>query len=220
MDISCARRVICQRNAVKVWHLSSKVGIYAGTFDPVHKGHIAFALQAQKECKLDKIFFLVEPRPRRKQGVRALEHREVMVRLALEPHKKFGSITLEHANFSVEQTLPKLQALFEGAELTFLMGEDVFAHLNRWPHVDELLRSSSFIVGVRKNDEQKMKHSLKQLEKTRGAKFNVTFLTSAAQTIASSKIRLALKRGHEPHGLLPETRDYINQHRLYVSTPE
>src|SRR5688572_16122728 len=110
--------------------MSKRVGIYAGTFDPVHVGHMAFAEQALEACNLDKIFFLVEPRPRRKQGVRALEHREAMVRLATAKNDKYGVIQLEQTNFSVEETLPKLQALFEGAELHFLMGEDVFAHLN------------------------------------------------------------------------------------------
>ncbi|MCA9332160.1 adenylyltransferase/cytidyltransferase family protein, partial [Candidatus Saccharibacteria bacterium] len=50
-----------------------KVGIYAGSFDPIHKGHIALAEQAIQQCGQDKVFFMVEPRPRRKQGVKALE---------------------------------------------------------------------------------------------------------------------------------------------------
>jgi nicotinate-nucleotide adenylyltransferase len=126
--------------------MNKRVGIYAGTFDPIHEGHLAFAKQALQTSTLDKIFFLVEPRPRRKQGVRALEHREAMVRLAVADNPCLGIIQLEHSNFTVEETLPKLQALFEGAELHFLMGEDVFAHLNAWPNVNELLASSSFII--------------------------------------------------------------------------
>src|SRR5690606_21472182 len=148
-----------------------RVGIYAGTFDPVHEGHLAFAEQALKLCKLDKIYFLVEPRPRRKQGVKALEHREAMLRLAVADYDKFGMIMLEQINFSVEETLPKLQSLFKGARLFMLMGEDVFAHLNSWPHVEELLGASSFIIGIRKDDRTKMEKQLKNLEKTRGIKF-------------------------------------------------
>lgn len=192
-----------------------RVGIYAGTFDPIHAGHIAFAKQALVDCRLDKLFFLVEPRPRRKQGVRALEHREAMVRLAIAENKHLGIIQLEQTNFSVEETLPKLRALFEGAELHFLMGEDVFAHLNAWPHVNDLLSSSSFIVGIRKNDELKMKHVLERLQKTRGVKFDVSFIETAQHAISSSNIRLALKRDTDPHGLLSETTDYIRQNGLY-----
>jgi nicotinate-nucleotide adenylyltransferase len=197
--------------------ISKRVGIYAGTFDPVHEGHLKFAEEALNRCGLNKVFFLVEPRPRRKQGVKALEHREAMVRLAITGHAKFGMIMLEQANFNVEETLPKLQALFEGAQLYMLMGEDVFAHLNGWPHVEDLLTASSFIVGVRSGDEIKMKRYLHVLEKIRGLKFDASFLATEKQDISSSKIRLALKRGHEPKGLLPQIGDYIRQHKLYVS---
>ncbi len=201
------------RNPERVSH----VGIYAGTFDPIHAGHMAFAKHALAACNLDKIFFLVEPRPRRKQGVRALEHREAMVRLATAKNDKYGVIQLEQANFSVEETLPKLQALFEGAELHFLMGEDVFAHLNAWPNVNELLATSSFIVGIRKNDETKMQHMLSRLEKTRGIRFRTAFISTNQYDESSSKIRIALKHGQKPKGILKETVDYITQHKLYTS---
>ncbi len=195
----------------------SHVGIYAGTFDPVHAGHLAFAMQAVDRCGLDKIFFLVEPRPRRKQGVHALEHREAMVRLATGSNDKFGMIQLGQTNFSVEETLPKLQALFKGAQLYFLMGEDVFAHLNAWPHVDELLGSSNFIVGVRKNDETKIKQILKNLEKTRGISFKVDFLTTEQHDISSTQIRRGLKNQQQPNGLLPEILQYIQDNGLYLT---
>lgn len=202
---------------MKEGSMTKRIGIYSGTFDPIHAGHIAFAQQALDRAKLDKLFFLVEPRPRRKQGVRALEHREAMVRLALHSNKHFGMVQLEQANFSVEETLPKLRALFEGAQLYFLMGEDVFSHLSRWPHINDLLSSSSFIVGTRKQDEVAMRDVLKELQKTRGAIFDVSFIETDQQNVASTKIRLAFKRGKEPVGLLPETASYIQRNGLYVT---
>jgi nicotinate-nucleotide adenylyltransferase len=200
--------------------MNKRVGIYAGTFDPIHEGHLAFAKQALQTSTLDKIFFLVEPRPRRKQGVRALEHREAMVRLAVADNPCLGIIQLEHSNFTVEETLPKLQALFEGAELHFLMGEDVFAHLNAWPNVNELLASSSFIIGIRKNDEKKTVQVLKKLEKTRGIKFKTDIIVTQHHEITSSNIRLALKRGQIPSGLIPEISNYLKENKLYSSTQE
>src|SRR5688572_27140829 len=105
-----------------------KIGIYSGTFDPIHLGHVAFAKEALKQCGLEKVYFLVEPRPRRKQGVKALEHRQAMVELAIAKEPALGSIILDHARFSVRQTLPVLQARFEGSEIVFLMGDDMLAH--------------------------------------------------------------------------------------------
>lgn len=197
-----------------------KVGIYSGTFDPIHAGHMAFARKAIESCGLDKVFFLVEPRPRRKQGVRALEHREAMVRLAIAGHEDLGIIMLEQANFSVEETLPKLLALFDGAELHMLLGADVFAHLNSWPHVKDLLKTTSFIVGMRSTDEQKLKEYLHNVSQVRGINFNSKFFETEHQGVSSSKIRLALKRGHKPEGLLPETENYIKKNNLYSPSEE
>ena len=199
---------------------SKKVGIYAGTFDPIHEGHLAFAGSALTNHGLDKIFFLVEPRPRRKQGVRALEHREAMVRLATAENDRFGMIVLEQASFSVEDTLPKLRSLFEGAQLNMLMGEDVFAHLHSWPHVEELLKSVNFIVGIRAGDEAKMRSRLKTLEKTRGIEFETSFVVTDKQTVSSSQIRLSLKRGQTPQGLPEGLLPYIRQHNLYSPNEE
>ena len=181
---------------------------------------MAFAEKALKDRHLDKIFFLVEPRPRRKQGVRALEHREAMLRLAISDHEAFGMILLEQANFSVESTLPKLQALFEGAKIYMLLGEDVFAHMNSWPHVEQLLKTVSFIVGTRAGDETKMKQYLQTVEKTRGIQFDTVFLATGHQSVSSSKIRLSLKRNQQPKGLLPKTQDYIQQNGLYGPTDQ
>lgn len=191
------------------------VGIYAGTFDPVHEGHLAFARQALTDCKLDKIFFLVEPRPRRKQGVRALEHREAMVRLAISNEERFGTIQLEQVHFDVETTLPRLQALFEGAEIHFLMGEDVIKHLNDWPHVEKLLENSSFIVGVRAGDVAKVRNQLKAIQKARGIDFPVSLITSDSQNVSSSKIRLAYKRERQPEGVPKDVARYIDENGLY-----
>jgi nicotinate-nucleotide adenylyltransferase len=197
-----------------------QVGVFAGTFDPIHEGHLAFAGQAIKQCGLDKVFFLVEPRPRRKQGVRALEHREAMVRLAIEGRDEFGIIMLEQANFSVEETLPKLRALFEGAEIHFLMGEDIVMHLNDWPHVEDLLDSSSFILGVREGDAKKVETVLESIKRARGISFPIKLITTDEYAVSSSKIRLAYKKGIQPLGISEKVAGYIEANKLYAPNEE
>jgi nicotinate-nucleotide adenylyltransferase len=200
--------------------MSKKVGIYAGTFDPVHEGHVAFAREALEQCGLDKVYFLVEPRPRRKQGVRALEHRIQMVQLAVKDEKGLGTIVVEHDRFSVEKTLPRLRALFEGAELHMLMGEDVVRHVIEWPHVEDLLDATSFIIGIREGDEVEVHKRLQKLQELRAAKFKFSIFVPSNYQYTSSKIRLSLKRGHEPGGLSPQVRAYIKSHGLYTSAGE
>jgi nicotinate-nucleotide adenylyltransferase len=194
-----------------------KVGIFAGTFDPVHDGHLMFALQALQECQLDKVFFLVEPRPRRKQGVRALEHRIRMVQIAVAKERRFSTIILEQARFSVTETMPLLKELFKGAELYLLLGDDVLSHLSSWPHVNELVRDANFIVGVRDKGLDKAKSSIESLQNARGLKLNYHLLKSAAPKFASRQIRYNLKHGKEPNGLRGDVLQYIRENKLYAS---
>jgi nicotinate-nucleotide adenylyltransferase len=197
-----------------------RVGIYAGTFDPIHTGHLAFAREAAMRYKLDKVYFLVEPRPRRKQGVKALQHRFRMVQLAIADEPHFGAILLEQSQFTAAETLPKLQALFAGTKLFMLMGEDVVSHLNHWPHLDELLTATSLIIGVREGDELSARHRLDVLQGTRAIRLHYDVFVPSLYMFASSKIRTDLKRDKEPAGLHPAVLAYIRTNGLYSSADE
>ncbi|HEU5121705.1 MAG TPA: adenylyltransferase/cytidyltransferase family protein, partial [Candidatus Saccharimonadales bacterium] len=59
-----------------------RIGIYSGTFDPVHYGHIAFAASAIRACNLDEVVFLPEPQPRYKAGVTDIAHRLALLTMA------------------------------------------------------------------------------------------------------------------------------------------
>src|ERR1035438_181672 len=89
-----------------------RIGIYSGTFNPIHTGHITFALQATTEASLDKIYFLPERKPRNKAQVEHFAHRVAMIKQAIRPHPKFNILELTDPSFSVKASLPKLQAIF------------------------------------------------------------------------------------------------------------
>jgi nicotinate-nucleotide adenylyltransferase len=198
--------------------MMKKVGIYAGSFDPVHEGHIALAEQALEQCGLDKVFFLVEPRPRRKQGVKSLDHRQQMVQIAIDRYPKFGSILLEQTRFNVVDTMPLLRARFKGAELHLLMGDDVLQHLSSWPHVADLVHSAKFIIGVRRGSERQTIDHLLALQQTRGLQLQYRIFIAPHEEYSSSKIRLQFKRGQTIVGLSPAVHRYIIQHHLYAPT--
>ena len=196
--------------------MTHRVGIFSGTFDPIHDGHIAFARQALKEYGLDKIFFMVEPRPRRKQGVKASEHRQRMVELAIKREPAFGSIILEQDRFTAHQTLPVLNARFKGAELCMLMGDDMLRHLADWPHVDELLKGVSFIIGLRKDSPKAVESRLRALERARDLTLRYKVFQAEHSEYASSRIRMAYKYGRPPEGLDPAVQKYIETQGLYA----
>jgi nicotinate-nucleotide adenylyltransferase len=126
----------------------ARIGIFSGSFNPVHSGHIAFALQALESANLDEIYLLPERRPALKQ-VEHFAHRTAMIKQALKPHPKLKVIDLTDISFSIERTLPKLQTLFAGDQLIFLLGSDVVENLIHWPKVDRLFKSSELVIGVR-----------------------------------------------------------------------
>lgn len=196
--------------------MNKKIGIFAGTFDPIHDGHIAFANLAL-ESGLEKVMFLPEPRPRRKQAVRALEHRIAMVQLAVAEEPRFGTIVLEQARFTPHETLPLLQARFAGYKLVLLFGDDVIAHIAGWPHVESLLSASSLIIASRHQNAAALEATLKTLQKTRGFKFEYQIVQPEKEEITSSKIRLGIKRNQPVAGLSPAVLRYIYNNQLYSS---
>lgn len=195
-----------------------KVGIYPGAFDPVHSGHIAFAKAAMEQHGLDKVFLLPEPKPRHRQGVKALEHRVAMARTAARSQPGLGVIVLEQMRFTVEATWPLLQARFKGAELFMLMGSDAANRLVSWPHIHELVRSSpTFLIANRGVDEAALHDMITVLHQTTRLPISYSVLTSNYPTYSSLRIRQTLKRGGIPRALDSGVLEYIQENQLYTS---
>src|SRR5688572_2239805 len=128
----------------------TRIGVFSGTFDPVHRGHVAFALAALKQCALDKVVLLPERSLRGKLGVSDFKHILHMLRLAVRPHRKLSVLALDDRQFTVGHTLPQLQEKYEGAELVLLLGSDVVQTFGfRWPGIDTLLSSVELAITTR-----------------------------------------------------------------------
>lgn len=193
----------------------SKVGIYAGTFDPVHVGHISFALQAREAAQLDKVYFLPERRPAAKQGVEHFGHRVAMLQRASQPHPDFGVIELPDLKFTVKRTLPQLRKLFPEDQLVFLFGSDVAEKIADWPHVENLLQSCELVIGVRSQDDKQQLRDLISGWQTQPKL--VTIFDSFAADVSSGSVREALQSRKSTKGLLKSVERYSDHHWLYVS---
>jgi nicotinate-nucleotide adenylyltransferase len=193
----------------------SRIGIYAGTFNPVHSGHVAFALQAMDAAGLDEVYFLPERQPRGKQQVEHFGHRVGMLEHALKPHPQLKVLELVDANFSIARTLPELRRRFAGSELVFLFGSDVVPSIGEWPNASRFLTDLELVVGIRSRDNRE---DLKRIvEAWQPQPRSVIMFDSYAPDISSGIIREALRTGNPTPGLLASVERYSDRHWLYVS---
>ena len=195
--------------------MKQRIGIYAGTFDPVHAGHIAFALYAQQIAKLDSVYFLPERLPRHKPHVTHLAHRVAMLELALAPYPSLGVLELVDTRFTIKRTLPQLRRVYGDAELVFLCGSDVFQHVPQWPLIDVLCKDASFVVSLRADD------SVETIKVTSKAlRVETMIVDSFYPDVRSRDIREALRAGKESPGLLESVTRYAKAEWLYIRIPK
>lgn len=194
-----------------------RVGIYPGTFDPVHHGHMVFATEALTNLQLDKVIFLPEPKPRDKQTVTDLTHRVAMIEQAIQASGRMHVMQSNSLSdqFTVASTLPLLQQAFPGDSLTFLIGSDTAKTLDKWPDVADLLKNASLAIGMRSGDnQQQIGDLLQQLGADHDVSIRFTCIDTLASHIASTDIR-------QPGGHIlqhPATIDYIRRHGLYQAS--
>ena len=185
----------------------ARVGIFSGTFDPVHIGHIEFAIAAAREAQLEKVILLPERHPRGKAGVTSFADRVAMLKLATQNQPMFEVTELDDERFTVDTTLPKLQLKY-GRDLSLLIGSDVArTFVDRWPGLDKLLQQMELIIALRGTDsENQIKKVMSQIGAAR-----FLCIASPKEQAASSKIRT----GNAKTQLDPNVQTYIATKRLY-----
>lgn len=189
----------------------SKIGIYAGTFDPVHLGHISFALNAQKQANLTKVYFLPERRPRYKTKVTPVQHRFEMLKIAITESPVLETVLLKEDYFTVEHTTLELQKLFPYYKLVYLLGSDVFKGMVKWPNLTQLIDKYEFVVSIRHDDENEIYKIAEELKITK-----ITILNSKHPDASSSQIRHTISYGKGPNYCMQSVLSYAIKHKLYT----
>ena len=186
------------------------VGIFAGTFDPVHLGHVGFAIEAANKVGLDKVVMLPEPEPRGKRCVATHSQRLEMLRLATHGTDKLEIMALDTPQFTIVETLPVLQARLPGAKLHFLMGSDIFLRsLPLWPNLDDLLRGSDLIIGCRAGDGTELIHQ--KVRELGLVSSKVMVVATEYGHVAGGKVRQA----GGSHEVAKEVLGFIADNNLY-----
>ena len=186
-----------------------------GTFDPVHRGHLALARAARDELALDELLFVPAGQPWRKAGriMAPANHRLAMLRLALAGEPAFRVETLEldrpGPSYTVD-TLEALRAARPGDELFFIAGEDALADLPNWVRPQRILELATLAVARREGVPQAAGERLPGLSE------RVVRLKMPLVDVSATEIRERVRRG-EPIGEMvpPAVAAYIREHGLY-----
>lgn len=161
------------------------IGIYPGTFDPIHAGHIAFAREALRQNNLHQVVFLPEPKPRTKLNVSPIEMRCALIQSTVATYDQLDLLQLSSDTFSTENSLDEILEHFHYPQLSLLIGSDVAKTLPSWSDLDRLLEACNLVVGLRGNDTQE------QITKTlEGLSIrSVSFVSTPMRNVSSAQLR-------------------------------
>lgn len=191
-----------------------KLGVFGGTFNPVHFGHLINAQFIRENCSLDRILFIPSRYPVHKNledGVPA-EDRFNMLELAINGNPGFIADSVEIDRKEKSYTIITVKHLLEkytNSEIFLITGSDAFNEIDTWKDYDELIEIVNFIVMRRDGDINYKNEIVKKVK-------NVIFADNPLIEISSSKIRENIKKGLSIKYLLPESVEkYIIDRGLY-----
>ncbi|MFU8812384.1 MAG: nicotinate (nicotinamide) nucleotide adenylyltransferase [Balneolaceae bacterium] len=189
-----------------------RVGIFGGSFDPVHKGHVAVAESFLASGAIDLLWVMLTPYPPHKQEAEQLSysHRLNMLKLAFKNSRQIQISTLEKelpAPSYTYKTITALQKEHPDTAFFLCLGEDSIAHFNKWYKYRKILDRVSILVAERPGwDHRSVAPEILE---------QAIFVDHEPVDLASSDIRLK-KKGSDLEFSVPiQVLDYIRKHQLY-----
>lgn len=213
-----------------------KVGIYGGTFDPVHIGHIKAAEEIKRILDLEKIIFIPSFIPPHKNpgDTTAPEHRLKMLELALEPFPYFEISTYELDKRDTSYTIDTLRHLCVAdteTEFYFILGSELFEAIDTWKNYNDLFKLANFAVierpGFYKDGKPMLPLAIKGDFRYYNSKDNViifknknlkevAYIHIQGYRVSSTEIRDRIKAGKSISDLVPDkVESYIYSSGLY-----
>ncbi|MEQ1833305.1 MAG: nicotinate-nucleotide adenylyltransferase, partial [Candidatus Eisenbacteria bacterium] len=180
-----------------------RIGVFGGSFDPPHHGHLALAEWARLELGLDQVVFVPAGQPPHKRAgvLSAVHHRVALTRLAVRGNAAFSVSTIEARRAGpsyTADTLAALAAVWPGATLHLLMGADMFATFDSWREPAAIAARAVLVVAGRPGSARR----IVSREAKRG--LGVVWLTNPGLEVSSSELRARIARGLGARYLVPE----------------
>ncbi len=190
----------------------NRIGIYGGSFDPVHLGHLLVAQAAHEELKLDRIFFVPAAQSPFKPDAKPTPATErlKMLRLALAGNSRAVVDDQEIKRGGVSYTIDTVRNYserFPNAKLFYLIGADHVAQLPKWREANELANLVEFLIIPRPGEVRR------QIPQP----FCGEYLNGFPLGVSSSQIRARVAAGLPIHHLVPPVvAEAIQNNRLYL----
>ncbi len=217
------------------------IGLFGGTFNPIHCCHLQIAEQVQSACKLDRVTFIPTGDPPHKDvtSLAPAHHRLTMVKKAIESKPSFSISEIEAQSSSVSYTVDTVSTLQEEnpdvTQWSFIIGLDAFLELHTWKNIQHLLGLCHFIVCSRPGSDfsniasvtcmpsiplpslQNLANETTQrLDVPLSTSRNVTLLALPPCEASASSIRKDIQHGRTGLPWLPpDIESYILHHHLY-----
>lgn len=186
------------------------IGLFFGSFNPIHIGHLIVANHIIENAGIDKLWFVVSPHNPLKDSNSLLNEydRLHLVRLAIEDNPKFRASNIEFQLSKPSYTIDTLTYLTEKFPLerfSVIMGSDSFQNIHRWKNFEQLIKNYPIIIYKRPGFE---------VEETHGA--NIQIMDAPHLGISATFIRKQLKEGKSIRYLVHDrVNEYISESNYY-----
>ncbi|URN41100.1 nicotinate-nucleotide adenylyltransferase [Peptoniphilus genitalis] len=196
-----------------------KYGIFGGSFNPIHYGHLMICEYIKEEMGLDKVIFIPTGNPPHKELELSAEDRYEMVRLAISPNPDFEISDIETTrvkkSYTVD-TIRELKKIYKEEKLYFLIGLDSLFQLKTWMKIGDLSQEIEFVVALRPGylDKEEVNKEIDFLRENFGTKINL--IKTPLYEISSTDLRDRIREGKSLRYLIPKkVLDYIEESGFY-----
>jgi nicotinate-nucleotide adenylyltransferase len=196
-----------------------RLGIFGGTFDPPHIGHLSLAAEACQQLGFDRLFWMLTPTSplKRDQYITPVEHRLSMLKLAIagNPDFELSRIELDHPGpYYTVDTMRRFADRYPSAELILVIGGDSLHDLPRWHQPSDMVAACHEIGVVRRPGDSV---DLSALERhVPGTQSKIRFVDAPLLDISSRDIRRRIReRLSFRYFLSPGVYEYIQKNNLY-----
>lgn len=176
----------------------TRTGLYGGSFNPIHNGHIAIARQMTEKAGLDEVWFMVSPQNPLKERDTLLDdaRRLEMARTALEGETRLKACDYEFSLPRPSYTWHTLQLLWRDypeREFVLMIGADNWAHFGRWYHAEDIMRTCEMLIYPRRGYDID----------TQSLPTGVRLIDTGLYDVSSTEIRQLIKDGKDISSLVP-----------------